>query len=139
MNIGSIPTVYIASSKDYYSIKGIILISPISKEMKIIKCKKEYENVYDLDILKNVIIPIFIIHGKSDSVINYKASQEFANMLNCASWFPEIGTHTKTLHFCRKKFFFKFFEFLENISYTSTRSNTESSKHNSIGSNCNNR
>jgi hypothetical protein len=133
-NIGSIPTVHIASNNNYNKIKGLILISPIHNKMRILNGKK-FENVYNILSLKNSSVPIYIIHGKSDSLINHINSQELSTNLNAYTWFPELGTHSKTLHLCRKKFFIKFNEFLDNISYINTRTNTTNSKQSS-STNC---
>ncbi len=137
MNIGTIPTIHTVIKQENYNIKGVILISPIYK-IKIQKNQKDYEDVYSYDELKNVIVPIFIIHGKSDSVLNFKNSEELSNLLRCFSWFPQNGTHTKTIQLCRKKFIYKIKEYLDNIAYHNPRSRTQSTdltKHNSVGSN----
>ncbi len=137
INIGTIPTIQITVKPDNQKLKGIILISPFNRK-KIQKYKKDYEDVFSNDILHKIVIPIFLIHGKSDSVVNYNESMELANALKCFSWFPQNGTHNKTIQLCRKKFLYKIYDFIENISYNNKpRSRTQSTdftKHNSTDS-----
>jgi predicted alpha/beta hydrolase family esterase len=105
MNIGTVPVIHFAiNSQENYNIKGIILISPIQIQKND---NEDDDDVYKYDNLKNIIVPIFIIHGKSDYIVSYKKSQELSNVLRCFSWFPENGTHTKTIQLCRKKFLYK--------------------------------
>ena len=123
-SLGSIPVLYISSNEKYLSqIKGIILLSPIVKrynnyldnEKNTISFNKDdyQDENNNLNRIKNIIKPIFIIHGRLDSIIPQEHINEMTkNTYDFLSWYPKEGNHYNILINCRMKFFKKIKQFL---------------------------
>ena len=123
-SLGTIPVLYISSREQYLSeIKGIILLSPIVKRYtkyldndnnSITIDKDDYEDKNNnLNRIKNIIKPIFIIHGRLDSIVPQEHINEMTkNTYDFLSWNPKEGNHYNILEKNRMKFFKKIKQFL---------------------------
>ena len=123
-SLGSIPVLYLCSREEYLSqIKGIILLSPLVKRynkyldnqnISINFDKDDYQDENNnLNRIKNIIKPIFVIHGKLDSIVPQEHINEMTkNAYDFLSWYPKEGNHFDILKNHRMKFFKKIKQFL---------------------------
>ena len=127
-SLGSAPSLHLAIHKKYSKISGVILLSPIGSGIKLVNpntlLSKEELSKYDcfcnINKVKEVKCPVFIIHGMKDEIIPHNQSVEIANNVTSKllKWFPRKGNHNNILSLYRAKFFSKiklFLEYIKNI------------------------
>lgn len=121
-SIGSVPSVSIASSARFCSIKGCILISPISIGSDLIK-DSDKPTEGNADVLNNLILAkeimcrVFLIHGKIDKTIPVQQSYDLMKeMKNASSWYPNKGTHSNITTLYRSKYYQKLKDFFKYVN-----------------------
>jgi hypothetical protein len=130
-NIGSIPTLHLATQEDYKGIKGIILISPISSGVRIIsndiKMKelermKNYDIFYSIRGISNIRCNVLVIHGMKDNVIPFEGSKHLSkHILHLHEWFPKKGDNGNILTIYRTKFLIRVKSFIEYLNYRKSK------------------
>lgn len=117
-SFGSIPVLGVASKEEFKSIKGIIMISPISRGFTL----KSKIFVEDYDILQRanaITSKTFLIHGKKDKVIPLEQSEFLTKSIrNVHKWYPNKEDHSNLMTVYRKKFFNKVKKFINDLNYT---------------------
>jgi abhydrolase domain-containing protein 17 len=111
---------YLQNNKE--GIVGIVLISPIASGLKIAFNERVSNELEKCDVfcndqkIKNISIPVFIIHGKKDELINVSDCQAMAKKAkNALEWYPNEGTHNNIIDRYRKKFYEKVKLFMDQI------------------------
>lgn len=117
-SFGSIPVLGVVSKEEFREIKGIIMISPISRGFTL-KSKTFIEN-YDILQRENAITAkAFLIHGKKDKVIPIEQSDFLTKFIrNVHRWSPKEEDHSNLMTVYRKKFFNKVKKFINDLNYT---------------------
>jgi hypothetical protein len=131
-NIGSIPTMHLATQSEYSNIKGIILISPVSTGVRIIysdlnikqlKKMKNYDIYHNVRGISNIKSNVLLIHGMKDDIIPFESSKELSkHILNINEWFPKKGDNGNILTIYRTKFIIRCKSFFEYLNYRKSRS-----------------
>lgn len=131
-NIGSIPTIHLATQSEYNNMKGIILVSPISTGVRIIHSDlkiKELAKVANYDIYSNIRgissirCNVLLIHGIKDEIIPFKSSKELSkHILNLHEWYPKKGNNGNILTYYRTKFIIRCKSFFEYINFRKSKS-----------------
>jgi hypothetical protein len=131
-SLGSAPSIHLAKHEKYNKVSGVVLLSPIGSGIKLVnpkgKLTKEELDKYDcfcnLNKVKEVYCPIFIIHGLKDEVIPHKQSIEMSARIRFLyQWYPRHGNHNNILFLYRYKFFTKLKIFFEHIKHFYTKKN----------------
>lgn len=139
-SIGSVPTIKEGGSKSYGKyILGVMLLSPLVKEMssyffsegiqkKPKKMKDGNQKESNFELIKEIIKPVFLVHGKEDPLVSINEVEEMSvNVINLYKWYPRKGDHTNIAAIYRAKFFTKAKDF---IQFTVERFKEELSKRN---------
>ena len=117
-SFGSIPVLGVVSKEEFRDIKGIIMISPISRGFTL----KSSTFVEDYDILQRanqITAKTFLIHGKKDKVIPVEQSAFLTKFIrNVHKWSPKKEDHSNLMTVYRKKFFNKVKKFINDLNYT---------------------
>jgi hypothetical protein len=131
-NIGSLPSLHLATQSEYNNIKGIILMSPVSTGVRIIstdiKIKqlermKNYDIYHDIRGISNIRCNVLLIHGMKDDVIPVESSKELAkHILSLHEWTPKKGDNGNILTIYRTKFIIKCKSFFEYLNYRKSKS-----------------
>lgn len=125
-SLGSAPSIHLAIHNKYQKISGILLLSPIGSGIKLVhptaKLTKEEYDKYDcfcnVNKIKDVNCPIFIIHGMQDEIIPHTQSIEMAQKIRYLyQWFPRQGNHNNIMYIYRDKFYSKLKIFLEHVKH----------------------
>ena len=120
-SIGSVPSVSIASSPKFCGVKGCILLSPIASGNNLInytnsnlECINDVFNTVSL--AKEIICPVFVVHGKLDNVIPIEHSYDIVKELkNSMTWYPNKATHSNLATLYRQKYYAKLKTFLKYV------------------------
>lgn len=121
-SIGSVPSISIASSARFCSIKGCILVSPISSGSDLIKysdkpVEGDADVLNNLRLAKEIMCPVFVIHGKVDKTIPIQQSYDLMKeMKNGSSWYPNKGSHSNITTLYRSKYYQKLKDFFKYIN-----------------------
>jgi hypothetical protein len=125
-SLGSVPTIHMSVSKKYTNLSGVILIAPIASGMKLFDPHNTISTVdlEKVDVFCNlskaadIDMPVLLIHGKKDTVIPIRQSEElFTKLKNVETWFPNHCDHNNIFSKCRDKFFIRVKNFLQHIFY----------------------
>lgn len=102
-SLGSAPTVYLASAPFASDIHGVILMSPLASGIRALvpptmACKKVLRVLDDmfcpsLTYVQQIQVPVFIIHGYEDTVINIVNARILAQKLPVDSLFSPLFVH----------------------------------------------
>jgi pimeloyl-ACP methyl ester carboxylesterase len=131
-SIGSIPTIYAATQVSIIQncLHGIILVSPVgtsldnaNKPTNKTSDSNEYLNRRLSDDLsqldnefKDIVCPIFLIHGKKDQVVPYLSTVKFGlKIKNKYEWYAKKADHYNILTKYRSKFLSKIKFFLDYL------------------------
>jgi hypothetical protein len=118
---------FLATQEEYKTIKGIILMSPvttgvriISSDMKIkeLERMKYYDIFYNLRGISNIRCHVLVIHGFKDNIVPIENSKQLSkHILNLHEWFPKKGDNGNILTLYRTKFIIRVKSFFEYINY----------------------
>ncbi|CAD8046094.1 unnamed protein product [Paramecium primaurelia] len=121
-SIGSGPSVMLVSDNEF-PVGGLVVHSGLSSGLRVVNNKLKSTPFYDIfpnvDRIKNVTCPVFIMHGLEDEIIDFTQAKLLAN--NCQRlyeyWEVEnighSGIDTNAEH--RKNYFYKLRDFIKLI------------------------
>ena len=127
ISLGTGPTLELAIKKN---LAGIILISPYTSIFNVltnkilnyhIDCNIPYIDTFrNIDKIKNLNIPIFLIHGKKDSTIPYSHTVELSQEANKRQilWkalYLELAAHNNIMKLYEKEIYNNILEFINSI------------------------
>lgn len=102
-SLGTAPTVYLAAQPYAQDIQGVILVSPLSSGVRAVVpaalASKRILSPLDamfcpsITLIQQVQVPVFIIHGYEDKVINIVNARILAKHLTKESEFPPLFVH----------------------------------------------
>ena len=123
-SLGSAPTIHLACTELSKNIKAIILLSPLASGLNLIHEYKENKGLEKHDVfcnikkIREVICPIFLIHGKKDDIIPFNNCEQMAKYIKIKhEWYPKNGDHCNILTKYRTKFYSKLKTFLNKLEY----------------------
>lgn len=116
-SLGSGLASYIAKKHPEYA--GVILQSPLLSAMRVVsKISLPFDIFCNIDRIKHITIPTYIIHGKMDSVIDFSHGQKLYDLskakLKKCLWLDDAD-HNDVESKDEKLFNASFFEFLASI------------------------
>lgn len=119
-SIGSGPTLYIASHPDY-RVAGVILHSPISSGLRVLKPTIKQSPSYDLfpnvEMISHTRCPVFLMHGTDDREVPIVHGRSLVQ--NCKNafdpWWVEGAGHNDIDIRFRKIYFLRIAKFVKYL------------------------
>ena len=102
-SLGTAPSIHLAAKDFMDDILGVLLVSPLASGVRAVvpdrMVKSNMLNYLDnvfcpsMHYISFIRVPVFIIHGKQDNVINVKNAEILAGALHKAAYYPPLYLH----------------------------------------------
>lgn len=102
-SLGTAPTIYLAAQDFASDINGVITISPLASGIRAfmpsVLASKRMLNPLDgvfcpsISLIEKVKVPVFIVHGEEDNVINIINAKILVQHLSKDSFYPPLFVH----------------------------------------------